>query len=78
MQALATTLARSINRRLGGRHKPLAGAAALRLEQVLPLDPRRRLLVVQCGSRRLLLLTGGPADLSLGWLPDEPAEGCAP
>jgi hypothetical protein len=43
----------------------------LELEQVLALDAKRRLCVVRCGSRRLLLLTGGASDLSLGWLSDE-------
>ena len=40
----------------------------LALEQVLALDARRRLVLVRCGERRLLLLTGGPQDVSLGWL----------
>lgn len=41
---------------------------ALALEQVLALDARRRLVLVRCGERRLLLLTGGVQDLLLGWL----------
>lgn len=40
----------------------------LALEQVLAIDARRRLVLVRCGSRRLLLLTGGPQDVALGWL----------
>ncbi|MDA8249456.1 MAG: flagellar biosynthetic protein FliO [Rhodospirillales bacterium] len=40
----------------------------LALEQVLALDARRRIVLVRCGTRRLLLLTGGPQDVSLGWL----------
>lgn len=47
--------------------------APMFLEQVLALDPRRRLCLVRCGDRRLLLLTGGPRDVSLGWLTDPPA-----
>jgi flagellar protein FliO/FliZ len=46
---------------------------ALALEQVLPLDARRRLVLVRCGERRLLLLIGPAQDMALGWL-DPPAE----
>ena len=46
--------------------------AALALEQVLALDARRRLVLVRCGGRRLLLLTGGAQDLVLGWLEPPP------
>lgn len=42
--------------------------AVLKLEQVLALDARRRLVLVRCGERRLLLLTGGVQDVMLGWL----------
>ncbi len=42
--------------------------AVLALEQVLALDARRRLVLVRCDGRRLLLLTGGTQDLVLGWL----------
>ena len=47
----------------------------LRLEQALALDARRRLLLVRCGPRRVLLLTGPGADTVVGWLdpaPDSP------
>lgn len=44
----------------------------LALEQVLALDARRRLVLVRCGERRLLLLTGGAQDLLLGWLDPPP------
>jgi flagellar protein FliO/FliZ len=37
------------------------------LEQVLALDARRRLLLVRCGGRRVVLLTGGPRDVVVGW-----------
>lgn len=40
----------------------------LAVEQVLALDTRRRLVLVRCDGRRLLLLTGGPQDMALGWL----------
>ncbi len=46
--------------------------AVLALEQVLALDARRRLVLVRCGGRRLLLLIGGTQDVVLGWQ-DPPA-----
>ena len=43
----------------------------LRVQESLSLDPRRRLLLVQCDHRTVLLLTG-TQDQVVGWLP-EPA-----
>lgn len=40
----------------------------LAIVQVQALDPRRRLLLVRCADRHVLLLTGGPQDLVVGWL----------
>ncbi len=62
-------------RGLGGLALP-GRAGVLAVEQVLALDARRRLLLVRCDGRRLLLLTGGAQDVSLGWLdpPPPPAE----
>lgn len=48
---------------------PRADGARLRLEESLPLDARRRLLLVRCDGRALLLLTGGAQDQVVGWLP---------
>jgi len=47
------------------------GGGALALEQVLSLDPRRRLCLVRCGARKVLLLVGGPQDCVVGWLDPE-------
>lgn len=54
------------------------GAARRRLavQEVLALDPKRRLVLVRCDGRDLLLVTGGAADVPLGWLP--PSQGDAP
>jgi flagellar protein FliO/FliZ len=41
----------------------------LAIEERLAIDPRRRLLLVRCGERRVLLLTGGAQDVTIGWLP---------
>jgi len=47
--------------------RPQAGRRLAILE-TLALDPRRRLLLIACDGREALLLTGGPADLVVGWL----------
>jgi flagellar protein FliO/FliZ len=54
----------------GARRFGLAPAAGRRLktEEVLPLDSRRRLVIVRCDGREALLLLGGPQDVVVGWL----------
>lgn len=47
--------------------RPQAGRR-LALRETLALDPRRRLLLVACDGREALVLTGGPADVVVGWL----------
>ena len=47
--------------------KPL-GTNALVVEHSLTLDTRRRLLLIRCEGRQLLLLTGGPQDILIGWM----------
>jgi flagellar protein FliO/FliZ len=37
--------------------------------QSLALDSRRRLHLVACDGRQVLLLTGGAQDVVVGWLP---------
>lgn len=78
MQA-ATALAAVLLLAWGGarllRASPLAAGAArpgrrLRLEEMLAIDPRRRLLLLSCDGREMLVLTGGAGpDLMLGWVP---------
>ena len=46
-----------------------SGPSRLTLQDSLVLDPRRRLVLVQCDGRSVLLLTG-PTDRVVGWLPD--------
>jgi flagellar protein FliO/FliZ len=60
--------------RLSGLAPRPAGARLLALRDSLALDSRRRLLVVHCGARDVVLLTGGAQDLVVGWL-DPPAGG---
>lgn len=66
---------------LVGRAARAAGLGArpgrrLALEEALALDGRRRLLLLRCDGRPLLVMTGGAQDLVVGWMP--PAETPAP
>ncbi len=51
------------------RVRPLSGRTLI-LQESLALDPRRRLHLIQCGQRQVMLLTGGTQDLVVGWIPD--------
>jgi flagellar protein FliO/FliZ len=42
----------------------------LTVRETIALDPRRRLHLVQCADRQVILLTGGAQDLVVGWVPD--------
>ena len=48
------------------------GTGRLAIVEAVALDPRRRLCLVRCDSRHLLLVTGGAHDVVVGWI-DEPA-----
>jgi flagellar protein FliO/FliZ len=57
----------------------LAGGAqaanrVLSVEAVTALDTRRRLHLVRCGERRVLLLTGGQQDVVVGWIGTDETE----
>ena len=62
-----------------GRLAKLGGLAKLRtgkrlaVREALALDGRRRLLIVACDERELLLMTGQGADSVIGWLPERGA-----
>lgn len=59
--------------RSGGFARRLAPAQGGRVAvvQVLALDPRRRLHLLRCDDRHVLLLTGAAQDLVVGWLDRE-------
>jgi flagellar protein FliO/FliZ len=38
------------------------------VRESVALDAKRRLHLVQCGARQVVLLTGGPRDLVVGWI----------
>jgi flagellar protein FliO/FliZ len=46
-----------------------ASGRRLQLVEAIALDNRRRVLLVRCDGRDLLLLTGGGSDQLIGWLP---------
>ena len=54
--------------RMGGVPRPGSGRLAAR--DVLALDAGRRLHLVRCDGRDVLLLIGGGQDIVVGWLPD--------
>jgi len=43
----------------------------LAMQETLALDGKRRLLLVRCDGRDLLLLTGGAQEVVVGWLPQD-------
>ncbi len=49
---------------------PMAGQP-LAIRGVLHLDTRRKIYLVGCQERQVLLLIGGGNDVLLGWLPPE-------
>ncbi len=57
--------------RMGGFGPRRGGGRSLVVLETAALDSRRRVHVVACDGRRMLLLTGGASDVLLGWL-DEP------
>ena len=63
-------LVRFGTRFLGAMPRRNQGPEKLTLEATLALDPKRRLSLVRCDGKRILLLTGGSGDLLLGWLPE--------
>lgn len=51
--------------------RPDNGVSRMALVQALPLDPRRRLHLIRCDDRHVLLLTGGNSDTVVGWIEGE-------
>lgn len=55
----------------GFMHRQTTNSRTLVLRETVALDPRRRLHLVQCGERRVILLVGGSQDVVVGWMPDQ-------
>ena len=53
------------------------GGGRMGIVQILALDPRRRLHLIRCDDRHLLILTGGTSDQVVGWL-DQPGSASVP
>lgn len=53
----------------GWRERSRSGRTLVLLELVA-LDPRRRVHLVQCGNRQVVLMTGGGQDVVVGWMQD--------
>jgi len=60
----------SLAGRLGISYSPMSSSSpTLTIDSVTAIAPRRKLIVLRYGEHRLAILTGGPQDISLGWLP---------
>ena len=57
--------------RLGGIARRSTKGGLLTVQDVLVLDTRRRLHLIVCDGRRVLLLTGGGQDIVVGWVERE-------
>jgi flagellar protein FliO/FliZ len=51
------------------RTQPRSGRTLV-LRESIAIDPRRRVHLVQCGQRQVILLTGGGQDVVVGWIQD--------
>lgn len=71
--ALAAVLAALWLAARGARAAGVGVRAGRRMavQDVLALDARRRLTLVRCDGRDVLLLTGGGQDCVVGWMPPE-------
>lgn len=59
--------------RLGGLVPRATGGGRLAVVEAMALDPRRRLTLVRCDDRFVLLMTGGMQDVVVGWVAAPPA-----
>jgi flagellar protein FliO/FliZ len=67
--AIAALIRRGgLARVFGGFAPPNAPDRRLSLRETVALDSRRRLHLVQCGDRQVVVLTGGAQDLVVGWI----------
>lgn len=57
--------------RFGGIAQRATGSRVLVVQDTLLLDQRRRLYLISCEQRRVLLLVGGAQDVVIGWLDGE-------
>src|SRR5271156_5669000 len=62
--------------RWGGLAPRQTGPRRLVLQDAIALDARRRLTLVRCDDRCVLLLTGGAQDVVVGWLKQSSGADC--
>ena len=60
--------------RFGGLARRPASGRLLSVQDVIALDSRRRLYLIECQDKRVLLLTGGGQDVVVGWLGEHPPD----
>jgi flagellar protein FliO/FliZ len=60
--------------RFGGLARRPASGRLLSVQDVIAIDARRRLYLIECQDRRVLLLTGGGQDVVVGWLSQHPPD----
>ena len=53
--------------RFGGLARRPTSGRHLSVQDVIALDARRRLYLIECQDRQVLLLTGGGQDVVVGW-----------
>jgi len=70
---LALVVAAGRLARAGGFKATPGRTRLLAVDETIALDSRRRLHLVRCGGRQVLLLTGGGSDTVVGWMPDDGA-----
>jgi flagellar protein FliO/FliZ len=60
--------------RFGGFARRPASGSHLSVQDVIALDARRRLYLIQCQDKHVLLLTGGSQDVVVGWPSEHPPD----
>ena len=58
--------------RFGGLARRPVSGRLLSVQDVIALDARRRLYLIKCQDKRVLLLTGGGQNVVVGWLSERP------
>ena len=53
----------------GWRTIPRTGRSLV-VRETVALDPRRRLHLIECADRQVIVLTGGSQDVVVGWVRD--------
>jgi flagellar protein FliO/FliZ len=61
-------IAARVVRLAGLAPRPAGNGRLLAVEDVIALDQRRRLSLIRCADRQVLLLTGSGQDVVVGWL----------